>query len=609
MDYFKILTLTKEPFSNSPEPEFFFQSTGHLACLQQLELAIRLRRGLNVVMGEVGTGKTTLCRQLLLRIAESDEEHHEIETHLLLDPSFSTPREFLTNVAVSFGLPGIKKLDSEWRLKEAIKNYLFQKWMDEQKTVVIIIDEGQKLPDFCREILREFLNYETNENKLLQIVIFAQNEFAEILKGHQNFADRVNQYYLLEPLNFKESRAMIRFRLARAGRPAEARELITFSGMWAIFLATRGYPRRIITLCHQLLLTLIIQNRASAGWFLVRFSARRLIPEPSQGKRWKGTTITLAVIFFILLIALFLYPPAALKIKQPSGNRIEITPPDATQVTKSAPPVKPVPAATPPIPALSVPAAPTVKPGEIQKQDTGGQISNPSIVPVTVPVPAPPAKVAQTAPPPSPAPPVAPPKPAPPVKEAPAAKLSQIPATPAKTAPATARVEEPLTGDPATKKKLPTRLGQLRIHEGDSFTGLLREIYGNNWTTAIRVVTKANPHVARINQVRAGERITLPAIAATTSILATQKVWVQIARREEIEEAYRLYKSYPSDMPPIRMIPFWNPREGLIFMIVLKTGFTDPAEAKEAIRSLPSAIAAGAEIMRKPEKDTVFFAN
>ncbi|MFZ4437568.1 MAG: ExeA family protein [Syntrophales bacterium] len=606
MDYFKILTLTKEPFSNSPEPEFFFQSTGHLACLQQLELAIRLRRGLNVVMGEVGTGKTTLCRQLLLRIAESDEEHHEIETHLLLDPSFSTPREFLTNVAVSFGLPGIKKLDSEWRLKEAIKNYLFQKWMDEQKTVVIIIDEGQKLPDFCREILREFLNYETNENKLLQIVIFAQNEFAEILKGHQNFADRVNQYYLLEPLNFKESRAMIRFRLARAGRPAEARELITFSGMWAIFLATRGYPRRIITLCHQLLLTLIIQNRASAGWFLVRFSARRLIPEPSQGKQWKSTTITLAVIFFILIVVLFLYPPAALKIKQPSGNRIEIIPQAATQVTKSAPPIKPVPAATPPTPAVSVPAAPTVKPGEIQKQDMEGQISNPSPVPVTVPVPAPPAKVAQTAPPP---PPVAPPPQAPPVKAAPVEKPSQIPATLAKTAPATARVEEPLTGDPATKKKLPTRLGQLRIHEGDSFTGLLREIYGNNWTTAIRVVTKANPHVARINQVRAGERITLPAIAATTSILATQKVWVQIARREDIEEAYRLYKSYPSDMPPIRMIPFWNLREGLIFMIVLKTGFADPAEAKEAIRSLPSAIAAGAEIMRKPEKDTVFFAN
>ena len=78
--------------------------------------------------------------------------------------------------------------------------------MDEKKTVVLIIDEGQKLPDFCLEILREFLNYETNENKLLQIVIFAQNEFRRILKRHANFADRVNQFYFLKPLNFRETR-------------------------------------------------------------------------------------------------------------------------------------------------------------------------------------------------------------------------------------------------------------------------------------------------------------------------------------------------------------------------------------------------------------------
>ncbi|MEI7673303.1 MAG: AAA family ATPase, partial [Deltaproteobacteria bacterium] len=383
MDYFKILNLTKEPFSNSPEPEFFFQSTGHLACLQQLELAIRLRRGLNVVMGEVGTGKTTLCRQLLLRFAESDEENSEIETHLFLDPSFSSPREFLTNVAVSFGLPGVKKMDSEWRLKEAIKNHLFQKGVDEKKTVVIIIDEGQKLPDFCRELLREFLNYETNENKLLQIVIFAQNEFAEILKGHANFADRVNQYYLLEPLNFKETRAMIRFRLARAGRPAEARELISFSGMWAIFLATRGYPRRIITLCHQLLLTLIIQNRVSGGWFLVRSAARRLIPEPNQKWRWSATTAALVGILLISLIALLLYPlypSASLKIRQYIGERTETTSQAMTQTTTSAsePPVKSAPATTPPIPVSPTQTAPTAKPGEIQKPDIGGQISNPS---------------------------------------------------------------------------------------------------------------------------------------------------------------------------------------------------------------------------------------
>ena len=92
MDYFKILNLKKEPFSNSPEPEFFFQSVKHVGCLQKLELAVRLRRGLSVVVGEVGTGKTTLCRQLILRFAASEEDKKQIETHLILDPSFEFPR-------------------------------------------------------------------------------------------------------------------------------------------------------------------------------------------------------------------------------------------------------------------------------------------------------------------------------------------------------------------------------------------------------------------------------------------------------------------------------------------------------------------------------------
>jgi general secretion pathway protein A len=252
MDYFKILNLNREPFSNSPEPELFFLSTEHLACLQQLELAIRLRRGLNVVMGDVGMGKTTLCRQLILRFTESENDSNEIQTHLLLDPSFSTVREFLSTVATTFGLPVAEAAESDWHLKEEIKNYLFQKGVDEKKTIVLIIDEGQKLPGFCREVLREFLNYETNECKLLQIVIFAQNEFRRILKRHANFADRVNQYYFLKPLNFRDTKALIRFRLSRAGRPAEMQPLLTLPGMWAVYLATAGYPRKIITLCHQI---------------------------------------------------------------------------------------------------------------------------------------------------------------------------------------------------------------------------------------------------------------------------------------------------------------------------------------------------------------------
>ncbi len=171
MEYYSILNLKKEPFSNSPDPDYFFQSAQHLGCLQKLELSIRLRRGLNVVIGDVGAGKTTLCRHLIRKFA-SDES---IETHLILDPYFNNPLEFLVTVAKIFRAEGLSSKENQWTLKEKIKKTIYHRGIDEDKTIILVIDEGQKLPVFCLEILREFLNYETKEYKFLQIAIFAQS--------------------------------------------------------------------------------------------------------------------------------------------------------------------------------------------------------------------------------------------------------------------------------------------------------------------------------------------------------------------------------------------------------------------------------------------------
>lgn len=309
MDYFRILNLSREPFSNSPEPEFFFPSDKHISCLQQLELSIRLRRGLNVVMGDVGTGKTTLCRELILRFSETEQDRRDIQTHLLLDPAFSVPREFLATVANTFGLSAGAD-DSEWQLKENIKNDLLRKGVEENKTVVLVIDEGQKLPEFCLEILREFLNYETNQKKLLQIVIFAQNEFRDMLKARANFADRINLLYDLKPLNYSEMKAMIHFRLEKAGRPADDPHAFTLPALWAIYRATGGYPRKVVTLCHQVILALIIKNEKTAGWSLVRSCAERTpaseVVRPKAGPvSWAAATAltAIAALFIIGAIA------------------------------------------------------------------------------------------------------------------------------------------------------------------------------------------------------------------------------------------------------------------------------------------------------------------
>ncbi|MGB5158162.1 AAA family ATPase [Desulfobacterium sp. N47] len=313
MDYFRILNLNKEPFSNSPEPGFFFQSMKHLGCLQKMELSVRLRRGLNVVIGDVGTGKTTLCRQLILKFSGSENDGNEIETHLLMDPGFTNPIEFLTAIAISFGIPASQSFESQWQFKENIKKYLLQKGIDEDKTVVLIIDEGQKLPDFCIEILREFLNYETNEFKLLQIVIFAQREFEQTLKNHNNFADRVNLFYYLKPLNFRETLGMVRYRIAKAGNTGKSPSLFTYPGLCALYFATKGYPRKIVTLCHQVILALIIQNRSKAGWFVVRSCVKRVSVIHKKGFGWIMAATITALSVVLISSAFFLVETADIK--------------------------------------------------------------------------------------------------------------------------------------------------------------------------------------------------------------------------------------------------------------------------------------------------------
>ena len=149
MQYYKLLQLDREPFSNSPDPDYFFQSDQHLGCLQKLELSLRLKRGLNVVIGDVGTGKTTLCRQLIRNFAQDDE----FETHLILDPSFDHPPVFLRMLhELFYGNPPIGRL-TETELKERIKQRLFSMGVDRNKTLVLIIDEGQKISGRCGRLM------------------------------------------------------------------------------------------------------------------------------------------------------------------------------------------------------------------------------------------------------------------------------------------------------------------------------------------------------------------------------------------------------------------------------------------------------------------------
>lgn len=254
MSYFQALNLQKEPFSTSPDPVFFYQSLAHHTALKRLEIAIRLRRGLSLILGDVGTGKTTLSRTLLQNFA--DEE--DFLFFMILDPSYKSEFQFLSALVrmMDISPPFRSTLD----YKEALEKFLFKKGIEENKTIILLIDEGQKLtPDFL-EILRILLNYETNEYKLLQLVIMAQMEILPRLKKLKNFSDRVSLKYIINPLDELETKEMIQFRLAQAGLNS-GKTIFTDEAVKLIFSHTQGYPRKIAVLCHNALEAAVMRER------------------------------------------------------------------------------------------------------------------------------------------------------------------------------------------------------------------------------------------------------------------------------------------------------------------------------------------------------------
>ncbi|MBU4153793.1 MAG: AAA family ATPase [Proteobacteria bacterium] len=277
----------------------FFQSAQHQGCLQKLEMAIHLKRGLSVVVGDIGTGKSTLCRQLIRIITQNNDQ---IIPYLILDPEFTTPLEFLLTISKTFTLDFQETQPTEWQLKDTIKKHLLTQAIENQKILALIIDEGQKLPGFCVELLREFLNFETNQHKLLQIVIFAQEEFISILQQKPNFADRITTYQHLKPLSFKETRAMIDFRLDKAHTdPGPPPRLFSLPAIVAIFCLTRGYPRRIVMLCSKIIITILVSRDHRAGLIHVFRAAKETSMSYPRGRtiNWRQVLTATGVITII----------------------------------------------------------------------------------------------------------------------------------------------------------------------------------------------------------------------------------------------------------------------------------------------------------------------
>ena len=231
--------------------------------MNRLEISLRLKRGLNVVFGDIGTGKTTLCRTLIQKFSNEAD----FEFHLVFDPGYKTEYQFLYALTKLFRIP--EKAHSTTGFKHLIENYLFDTNLNKNRTVVLLIDEGQKLSNESLEILRVFLNYETNEHKLLQLVIFSQLELLPRLRSIPNLLDRVSLHCTLRPLSFEEARSMMLFRLKQAGC-SDPSGFLDDKAFSLIYEVSSGLPRKLMYLGRNAIEQAIMNDSDKVTFDLVK---------------------------------------------------------------------------------------------------------------------------------------------------------------------------------------------------------------------------------------------------------------------------------------------------------------------------------------------------
>ncbi len=243
--YEAFYNLATKPFQLSPDPRFFFDSTVHKRAMSYLRYGLSQGEGFIVITGGIGTGKTTLVRNLF---AEMDRR--QIVAAQLVTTRLG-PDELLKIISSTFGLPseGLSKASLLKQFEAFLKKCEFQ-----DKRVLLVVDEAQNLPADTLEELRMLSNYQTDNRSLIQSFLLGQDEFRQTIQspGMEQMRQRIIASCHLSPLDKKETRLYIEHRLKEVGW--SSRPVITDIAFELIHNYTNGVPRRINVFCDRLLL-------------------------------------------------------------------------------------------------------------------------------------------------------------------------------------------------------------------------------------------------------------------------------------------------------------------------------------------------------------------
>jgi type II secretory pathway predicted ATPase ExeA len=265
--YLEYFELAQEPFSNAPVSRFYYNSAQHSQALTRLLHTVSYMKGLSVLIGDIGAGKTTLARRMLDSLPEDEYE----AALLVIIHSGITANWLLKRIALQLGVenPAQEKL--------ALLSQLYQRLLqiyDAGKKAVVLIDEAQMLE--TRELMEEFrglLNLEVPERKLISFVFFGLPEIEKNLKLDPPLAQRVAMRYRLEPFTADSTEAYIKHRLRLAGCP---RMPFTSQAIEALHRRSGGTPRVINTLCDNALFEAFLARTPDIGAPLVEQIADNL---------------------------------------------------------------------------------------------------------------------------------------------------------------------------------------------------------------------------------------------------------------------------------------------------------------------------------------------
>jgi len=236
--------LREYPFNMTPDPQFLFLSHNHRIALEVLRFGIRDRKGFIVITGEIGAGKTTVCRSLLRSLDANTK------TALLLNPTLSDS-QILRAICDEFKLQPVKTTKKD--LYDTINAFLLRE-LAANHNVALIIDEAQNLKPRVLEQIRLLSNLETEKEKLLQIILVGQPELSRLLHRDDlvQLKQRIALRHHIPPLAWEEVGEYIRHRLEVAG--SDGRICWTDGALLLVCRYSRGVPRLINVLCDKALM-------------------------------------------------------------------------------------------------------------------------------------------------------------------------------------------------------------------------------------------------------------------------------------------------------------------------------------------------------------------